>query len=89
MSKREVSPQFSVCECVCECVCVLYGKGSSRYETVFVFLFGWFFILGPGGVLVNSNRKNSAVCTHRVLESTFSLLVCVIYQAFLGKYLFL
>lgn len=76
MSKREVSPQFSVW---CVCVCVLYGKVLPDMK---LFLF-----FGPGGVVVNSNRRNQ-LFAHRVLESTFAASLCNLSSIF-EKCLFL
>lgn len=64
-------------------VCVVW-KGSSRYETDF---FVFVFFLGPGGVVVNSNRRNP-LFAHKSSRVYFSLLVCVIYQAFLRNIYF-
>lgn len=72
--------------CVCVCVFVVW-KGSSRYETFF-FLFVLVFLGGgPGGVVVNSNRRIQ-LFAHRVLESTFAASLCNLSSIF-EKYLFL
>jgi len=69
---------------VCVCVCVVW-KGSSGYETFFFsFLVFWG---GPGGVVVNSNRRIQ-LFAHRVLESTFAASLCNLSSIF-EKYLFL
>lgn len=44
-------------------------------------------VLGPGGVLVNSNRRIQ-LFAHRVLESTFAARLCNLSSIF-EKYLFL
>lgn len=68
-----------VCVCVCTCVYVSYGKVLPDMKP--------FYFLGPGGVVVNSNRRNQ-LFAHRVLESTFAASLCNLSSIF-EKYLFL
>lgn len=80
VKKKDVS---SVCVCVCVCCMERFFQIRNLFFLfVLVFLGG-----GPGGVVVNSNRRIQ-LFAHRVLESTFAASLCNLSSIF-EKYLFL